>query len=143
LPSTEPEDARRYDAAIERIAVSVARAYEEAIGATVRDVSTPGLAVKAGLTEHPGFDLLSRRPDDSELAIEVKGRAAIGDIQLSENEYVKACNLGDKYWLYVVFECGTSYPQLKRVRDPFHKLLFRQMGAVLVDEREIFKAAEN
>ncbi len=142
VPSGAPEDLRRYDAAIEAVAVKVAKAHEETNGSIVRDVSTPELALAAGLTEHPGFDLLSRRPDGLELAIEVKGRAAVGDVQLSENEYVKACNLGDRYWLYVVFECASPHPQLKRVQDPFHKLLFHQVGGVLVDEREIFRAAE-
>jgi len=32
------------------------------------------------------------------IAIEVKGRATIGDVELSENEYTKACNLRDRYW---------------------------------------------
>jgi hypothetical protein len=77
-PTSDPEDQKRYDKAIEAAAVRVAWAYEDICRAAVRDVSTPERARAAGLTERPGFDLLSRRPEGEELAIEVKGRARIG-----------------------------------------------------------------
>lgn len=32
----------------------------------------------------------------------VKGRRAVGDIELIENEWAKAANLRDQYWLDVV-----------------------------------------
>jgi hypothetical protein len=35
----------------------------------------------------------------------------IGDVELTENEWVRACNQRDGYWLYVVFDCGTSHPR--------------------------------
>jgi superfamily II DNA or RNA helicase len=142
LPSNVAEERRRYDASIEVIAVNWARAFEEALGATVRDVSTPQRALEAGLDEWPGFDLLSRRPSGEELAIEVKGRAGIGEVELSENEYIKACNLRDRYWLYVVFECARSVPRLLRIQDPFGKLIVRARGNVVIDDRDIFTAAE-
>ncbi|MBI4639111.1 MAG: DUF3883 domain-containing protein, partial [Candidatus Tectomicrobia bacterium] len=116
--------------------------YEESHGATVKDVSTPQLARTAGLTEHPGFDLLSMRPRGEKRAIEVKGRAGVGDIELTENEWIKACNLRERYWLYVVFGCASPRPRLLRVQDPFGKLLVRAKGGVVIDEREIFTAAE-
>jgi hypothetical protein len=141
LPSNATADQKTYDATIEAIAVQVARAYEEARGATVIDVSTPPLARAAGLTDSPGFDLLSRHPD-GERGIEVKGRARIGDVDVSENEWAKACNLRDRYWLYVVFDCASSHPRLLRIRDPFQKLLVKARGGVIVDEREIFAAAD-
>jgi hypothetical protein len=115
VPSNDVEDQKRHDAAIEAIAVRVAWTYEEANGATVKDVSTPRLAWAVGLTERPGFDLLSMRPSGEERAIEVKGRAAIGDSELTENEWAKACNLRDRYWLYVVYECASPHPRLLRV----------------------------
>src|SRR5439155_22386951 len=136
------EDRRRHDEQIEAIAVSVSRAHEEAAGATVKDVSTPALARAAGLTENPGFDLLAVHPSREERAIEVKGRAGVGDIELTENEWAKACNLREKYWLYVVFDCGTPTPRLVRVQDPFRKLVANAKGGVIIDEREIFLAGE-
>jgi superfamily II DNA or RNA helicase len=142
VPSTDPDDRMRHDQEVEQVAVRVARAYEEGYQAVVRDVSTPALARAAGLEDHPGFDLLSRRSDAGELAIEVKGRAGIGDVELKENEYVKACNLGERYWLYVVFDCSSAHPRLLRIQDPFRKLVVRAKGGVIVDEQELFAAAE-
>jgi SNF2 family DNA or RNA helicase len=142
LPSDDPAEQQRYDASIEAIAVRWARAFEETLGAAVRDVSTPQRALEAGLSEWPGFDLLSRRPSGEEFAIEVKGRAGIGEVELSENEYIKACNLRDRYWLYVVFECAKSVPRLLRIQDPFGKLIVKARGNVVIDDRDIFTAAE-
>ncbi|MEW5867007.1 MAG: helicase-related protein [Bacillota bacterium] len=142
VPSNDPEDRRRHDDAIEAEAVRVAWSYEESRGASVKDVSTPESARSAGLTEHPGFDLLSVGPGREERAIEVKGRAGTGDIELTENEWAKACNLRDLYWLYVVFECASSHPRLLRIRDPFGRLLAREKGGVVISEDKIFAAAE-
>lgn len=142
VPSADPEDRKRHDAAVEAVAVQVARVYEEACGAIVRDVSTAALAMKAGLGEHPGFDLHSRHPDGTERCIEVKGRAEIGDIDVSENEWAKACNLRDQYWLYVVYSCASPNPRLLRVQNPFGKLIAGSRG-VVIDEQEILRAAES
>jgi superfamily II DNA or RNA helicase len=142
LPSSDPEDRKRQDEAIEAMAVGIAWAYEEGNGALVNDVSTPDRACAAGLTDCPGFDLISRRPDGRELAIEVKGRAGIGEIELTENEWARCCNLRSRYWLYVVYDCASSQPRLHRVQDPFWKLLVRAKGGVVIDNQEILAAAE-
>ena len=71
----------------------------------------------------------------------VEGRAGIGDIELTDNEWSRGCNLRDRYWLYVVFECGTSNPRLLRVQNPFMKLIANAKGGVIIDETEIFRAA--
>ena len=49
--------------------------------------------------------------------IEVKGRAGVGEVALSANEYRTAQRLGDDYWLDVVFDCGSS-PKLNAIRNP-------------------------
>jgi superfamily II DNA or RNA helicase/DNA-binding XRE family transcriptional regulator len=152
VPSADPEDKKRHDEEIEKVAVRLAMEYERQQGWTPRDVSTPPLARAAGLTDNPGFDILSNRPAFGatsaqstvfeERAIEVKGRAAVGDIELSDNEWSRACNLRDRYWLYVVYNCGTPAPRLLRVRNPFHKLIATAKGGVLIDEIEIVRSAE-
>lgn len=142
IPSDDIEDRKRRDEEIEAIAVKYVVAYEEAENATVRDVSTPKASRNAGLMDHPGFDLLSLRPADEERAIEVKGRAGIGDVELTENEWAKACNLRDRYWLYVVFDCATPLPRLFRVQDPFSSLLVKARGGVIIDEQSIMASAE-
>ena len=51
----------------------------------------------AGLGEWPGFDLWSLRPGGERIAIEVKGRVGFGTVELTENEYIQACQLQDGY----------------------------------------------
>jgi superfamily II DNA or RNA helicase len=102
------------DDEIERIAVAAAVAYEEARGCRVESVEA----------QNCGFDLRSTRPDPEDpdtlveiRRIEVKGRAAVGDIALSDNEYRVAQRLRDDYWLYVVYDCATR-PHVHPVQDP-------------------------
>lgn len=147
LPTDDPEEKKRYDADVEAIAMRLARVHEEAAGATVHDVSTPQLARRAGLNDSPGFDLRSRRPatlhsSAEERAIEVKGCAQSGAVEVTANEWANACNLRDRYWLYVAFDCATPKPRLVRVRDPFGRLLARAKGSVLIQAGQIISAAE-
>lgn len=142
VPSSDPEDVKRQDAEIEAIAVRVAWGHEEARGAKVRDVSKPELARAAGLGERIGFDLHSVHPEGEERFIEVKGRAAIGEVELTENEWAKACNLRERYWLYVVYNCATPEPMLYRIRDPFRQLLASPKGGVIIQRDSIVQAAE-
>jgi len=100
-------------AEIERIAVQAAIAFEEARGCRVESVES----------DTRGFDLISRlaAPADQKTIktrfIEVKGRAAVGEIALTANEYKTAQRLGDDYWLYVVFNCA-SKPQVTLIQNP-------------------------
>ena len=141
VPSRDAGEMKRFDAEVEAVAVKIAIAYEESFGAEVKDVSRPILARRAGLADWPGFDLLSVRPGGERRAIEVKGRAGAGEIEVSENEWAKACNLREGYWLYVAFDCARPRPRLARVRDPFGKLLARAKGGVAIAETAILSAA--
>jgi superfamily II DNA or RNA helicase/DNA-binding XRE family transcriptional regulator len=141
VPSNDPEDVKQRDDRIEAIAMQVAIAYEEANGPVVKDVHTPELAHAVGLGDFPGFDLFSRRPDGSERAIEVKGRAQTGDIDISANEWSTAINLGNRYWLYIVLYCVSSQPQLIKINDPVRNLLASARGFVL-DLAGILKFAD-
>ena len=102
------------DADIERIAVEIVIRHEESRGWQVESVEA----------KNRGFDLISRRPhpEDPRTAIEVrfievKGRAGVGQIGLTANEYKTAQRLKGDYWLYTVFNCG-SQPELHLVQDP-------------------------
>ncbi len=144
VPAQDPGETERFDAEVEAVAMNVAISWEEGLGADVKDVSRPDLARKAGLTDWPGFDLLSLRHSAERLAIEVKGRAGSGNVELSENEWAKACNLRAGYWLYVVFDCAKPHPRLVRVRDPFVKLLARGRESLVysIPQSELLQAAE-
>ncbi len=144
VPSTNAEELARHDAEVERIAMEFVRAFEEAEGAVVKDVHTPELARAAGLTDNPGFDLLAIYPKGDprgRRAIEVKGRANSGDVEVSSNEWARAANLRDGYWLYVVYNCATPKQRLVRVQDPFGNLLAKAKGSVLISAAEIAIAA--
>jgi hypothetical protein len=141
VPSTDPGDRELYDVNVERVAMKIAQAFEEAVGAKVLDVHTPDLARTAGLPDNPGFDLFSLRSENEKLAIEVKGRTGTGDIEVSANEWAKACNMRQGYWFYVVYDCATPNPRLVRVQDPFGSLLAKSKGSVLISAKEIGQAA--
>jgi superfamily II DNA or RNA helicase len=96
------------DAEVERIAMAEALRYERERGWLPEDVSA----------ENRGFDILSRHHGGGAVRfIEVKGRAAVGAVILSRNEYKTAERLRADYWLYVVFDCATR-PRLLPIRDP-------------------------
>jgi superfamily II DNA or RNA helicase len=102
------------DEEIERLAVAEAIRHEE----------TRGWVVESVESENRGFDLISRRPHPEDPKtfievrfIEVKGRAGVGAVALSENEYRTAQRLKGDYWLYAVFDCATT-PRLCAVQDP-------------------------
>jgi hypothetical protein len=101
------------DDEIERVAVAEAIRYEEARGCVMESVESA----------NRGCDLISRRARSEDPKtfvevrfIEVKGRAGVGVIALSENEYRTAQRLKGGYWLYTVFNCA-SQPQLHAVQD--------------------------
>jgi len=73
--------------------------------------------------ENRSFDLISRRPqpEDPQTAIEVrfievKGRAHVGEVALTTNEYKTAQRLKDDFWLYVVYHCSIS-PEIHIIRN--------------------------
>jgi len=140
VPSSDPADIEQHDTNVEMVAMQLAQAFEEAAGAKVLDVHTPDLARRAGLPDNPGFDLLSIRPGNEKRSIEVKGRAMTGDIEVSANEWAKACNMRQDYWLYAVYNCATANPRLARVQDPFGSLLAKAKGSVLVSHAQVAEA---
>jgi len=102
------------DDQIERIAVELAIQHERDRGWEVESVES----------ENRGFDLISRRPHPEDpntfievRFIEVKGRAGVGVVALSENEYRTAERLGNDYWLYVAFNCAGT-PKLHTIQNP-------------------------
>ncbi|PDV97781.1 protein NO VEIN domain-containing protein [Candidatus Chloroploca asiatica] len=103
------------DPDIERIAVQAVIAYEKAHGRR---------SIESVEKDNRGFDLISRRlhPENPQTAlevrfIEVKGRALVGEVALTSNEYHTAERLKDDYWLYVVYNCATT-PEVQVIRNP-------------------------
>ena len=65
--------------------------------------------VKSVESDNVGFDLLSVEGIERR-CIEVKGRAGVGNVELTWSEFAKAIELGDDYWLYVVLDCASPSP---------------------------------
>ena len=114
-----PDAVEAPDEPVEEIAVRIASEWEIERRGRVDDVSKPAKARARGLSDWPGFDLVSTRPDGEKRHIEVKGRAGRGAIQIQRNEWKQAMNLGKSYWIYAVFDCATPNPTLVRVQDPW------------------------
>jgi hypothetical protein len=128
------------DPEIERIAIEVTKQYEQSRGWQVTSVES----------ENRGFDLISQRkhPDDPNSVefkyIEVKGRAGIGEISVTVNEYKTAQRLLDDYWLYVVYHCS-SRPEIHRIQNPaqlnWHAIV--QVEHYLVEPDNIISKSAN
>lgn len=141
-PAANDEESMRYDAEVERVAMELVMAHERSLGARVQDVHSPELALQAGMnTAWPGFDVLSHRPDGKRRCIEIKGRARLGNVHISTNEWAAAANRREEYWLYAVFECGSAAPRLVAVQDPFAKLVEKAAGFEL-DANDILAVGE-
>lgn len=80
--------------------------HERAQGREPRDVSQENL----------GYDI-----ESSGRYIEVKGRAGVGSVALTPNEWFTARHLGDDYYLYIVIN-ALSNPSLYIVQNPASKL---------------------
>ena len=131
-PSAEAGDAFHRD--IEAMAMRIAMNHEiDHYGAKVFDVSNPRLG--------KGYDLESHRANGEKVAIEVKGLSGRGPVHLTANEWPTAANVGERYWLYCVFDCAAT-PQLFRVQDPFRKLLAKSRQSFTINPGEIIREAE-
>jgi hypothetical protein len=132
---------RRNDV-IEKTAVDAVIAYENARGYEVESVED----------QNCGYDLKSRKfdPENPDVPvdlrfIEVKGRAGVDDVYLSDNEYKTAVRQKEDYWLYAVYNCATSSPEVYPIRDPA-RLGWEPVVKVEhyhVDKNEVLQASGN
>ena len=115
----DPDIRRRSELAAEDVVV----AYEEARGWECERIGHLKI----------GFDIRSIGPADPQTGyrdpvvgirrIEVKGRMSGQPIRLTTNEWYKAAQLGDSYWLYVVWDpLKTPDPEPLRIQNPVKHL---------------------
>lgn len=97
-----------------------------------------------------GFDIRSLSPADPKTGyrevrrIEVKGRRKGQNVRLTVNEWLKAKQLKDTYWLYVVWNPTEGNYEIVRIPDPANKLEYaaREIRAIShyeIDGKEIDK----
>ena len=92
---------------IEQIGMQHAIHHEEAQGCVVEDVSTENL----------GFDLRSKTPDGKIRCIEVKARSDRASVVLTSNEWFRAKQLKNDYFLYVLLNAATQ-PESYIIQNP-------------------------
>jgi len=95
--------------------------------------------------ENCGWDITSLWEGQTERYIEVKGRASVGGVALTPNEWIKAQRFREQYWLYVVSNCRTM-PELSLVQNPASKLTPREEVSVvryLVDQSDWRRASNS
>jgi hypothetical protein len=119
LEDIDPEIRRKSELAAEDIVI----AWETAQGYECERVGH----------EKRGFDIRSLGPADPQTGyrdpvlgirrIEVKGRRRGQTIRLTTNEWYKATQLGDTYWLYVVWDpLDNPSPEPLRIQNPAKRL---------------------
>lgn len=106
MPDTS-SDAMTSDMDIEKIGMEMTMQHERTQGWAPEDVSKENL----------GFDVRSTSPDGHKRYIEVKARAEIGAVALTQNEWFKAKRFGDEYYLYAVLNASKT-PVLYKVQNP-------------------------
>ena len=122
------------DPEVEAIAVEAAKQYETSQGRNPVSVEE----------ENCGWDVTSLRDGQVARYIEVKGRAGIGGVALTPNEWIKAQRFGKDYWLYIVVNCKTQ-PELHLIQDPASKLSPKEAVSVvryMVGQADWKKASE-
>lgn len=115
---TDPESRRKKELAAEKIAVAdlVAEGFPEDL---IQRVAHEKLL---------GFDYRAQRPLDETLGvmevrrIEVKGYTYGNPIQLEHSEWTKAQQLGETYWLYVVWNPLSPNYRLVKIQNPYRVL---------------------
>ena len=111
VPTDRVEAAMKSDEEVERVGMEVSMAHERKENRSPEDVASENL----------GFDIRSSDGSGRKRYIEVKARARIGPVALTQNEWFKARRFGEDYYLYVVYNAATT-PELHIVRDPARNL---------------------
>ena len=100
------------DPDVEAAGMRVAMRYEANAGRTPEDVSKENL----------GFDVRSADADGNTRYIEVKARAGEGTVVLTTNEWCQASQMGDSYYLYVVWNAGSPDARPIIIQNPVSTL---------------------
>ncbi|MBL7062610.1 MAG: DUF3883 domain-containing protein [Anaerolineae bacterium] len=112
VPASQADAAMSEDPDIEQVGMTVTMEYERAQDRIPEDVAAENL----------GFDVRSTDPDSGQKRyIEVKARAQVGPVALTQNEWFKASRFGPEFYLYVVLN-GATRPELYIIQDPASNL---------------------
>ena len=107
MPAPNESPAMKSDPEIEWVGMDVTMRFERGHGRTPEDVSAENL----------GFDVRSTDSAGVKRYIEVKARAGLGAVALTQNEWFKAKQFKSDYFLYAVLNAGTQ-PDLYIIQNP-------------------------
>jgi len=112
-PSLQTGVAMHRDEEVERLGMEIAMSYERNERREPEDVSKENL----------GFDIRSKDSEGRVRYVEVKARASVGPVALTQNEWFKAQRLATDYYLYAVWNVKIDPNAKPRiVRDPARNL---------------------
>ena len=117
----------------EKQAMEIVLEYERKRGWEPEDVSSHKI----------GFDIRSLSPANPKTGyrevrrIEVKGRRKGENIRLTVNEWLKAKQLKDTYWLYVIWNPTHPDYEIIIIQDPAHKLEYAAKEIKAISHYEI------
>jgi superfamily II DNA or RNA helicase len=115
---TDPESRRRKELAAEKIAVEdlIAEGFPREAIERVAHLRLTGFDYRAQrVLDHATGVMDVRR-------VEVKGYTSGNPIQLEHSEWTKAQQLGESYWLYVVWDPLTPDARLVKIQNPYRVL---------------------
>jgi hypothetical protein len=122
VPNQQVSEAMKRDEEIERLGMETVMKFERDAGRNPEDVSH----------ENVGFDIRSKDKDGKVRCIEVKARAGIGAVALTQNEWFKAQRLQNDYYLYVVWNIGKDPSAAPIViQNPAENLTIEQLIEVV------------
>jgi superfamily II DNA or RNA helicase len=107
IPRSITDTAMKNDPEIEQIGMETTMLYEREHGRIPEDVAAENL----------GFDVRSTDSAGAKRYIEVKARAGLGAVTLTQNEWFKAQQFQSDYFLYVVLNAATQ-PELYIIQNP-------------------------
>ena len=107
IPRSITDTAMKNDPEIEQIGMETTMHYEREHGRIPEDVAAENL----------GFDVRSTDSAGAKWYIEVKARAGLGAVTLTQNEWFKAHQFKSDYFLYVVLNAATQ-PELYIIQNP-------------------------
>lgn len=129
-PSLQTGVVMHRDEEVERKGMEIAMRYERNEQRDPEDVSKENL----------GFDIRSKDSRGNVRYVEVKGRAGMGPVALTQNEWFKAQRLGADYYLYTVWNVAKDPNAKPRViQDPARNLKVEEKVEVV---RYIVSASE-
>lgn len=131
-PAEVVDASMQRDEEVERLAMETVMEYERRARRQPEDVSKENL----------GFDVKSIDEKGDIRYIEVKGRASIGAIALTQNEWFKAQRLRENYYLYVVWNTRNELnTKFLTIRNPALNLSVQEKEVVryIVTQEEIMK----